>query len=140
MPLKGGQPGVFRKNEQYTAASKNFGREISVGSAAPLLATLDGVEIGAYRISIARVLRRNSRILEQSSSQHMTHELLLELRFLKAISPPTVSILKSSGDPELDRKFVEAVSQAASVLQPPAAARNLPYRVELPIWTQPEEH
>ncbi len=132
-------PRVFGKKEQYTAAVKNSSRDVYVESLPSVLAMLDEVEVGAYRISVARALRRRASLGPLSAKQDIPHELVLELRFIKPMSPPAVSILKSSGDRGLDRELVEAVSEATSGLPPPADRKSLPYRLELPFWIGPEQ-
>lgn len=134
-----GLPTIFGGNEQYTAAVKKTRRDEYVEPIPAALETLEGIELGTYRIAVARVLRRYAGDWLQPTELHVPYELVLELRFIKPMSPPLVSILKSSGATELDRKFLEVMTQVAAELPMPVEGRQLPYRVELPIWIKPEE-
>ena len=130
---------VFGKKSRSTAATTNTPPNRSAAPEIGSLKTLDGAELSAYRLSVARALRRAIRGLPGASGQEVRHELVLELRFANPLSPPSVSILKSSGLGQLDRMYVELVTRAIADLPAPILGQSSPYRVELPVWIEPVE-
>lgn len=125
---------VFAKKPQSTAAINN---SASIKSPRLLSASspkVEGAEIGGYRISLARAVRRGLLTSSRMPGFVGLDELQLELHFIKPGVPPAVSIIQSSGSLEVDRTYVESVIKAAEMLAHPGAHLQYPYRIELKLW------
>ena len=124
---------VFAKKQQSTAALDPSAIQGKKPLESPTMPKLDGAEIGVYRISLARVVHQ--RALNSSLGRFFGLDgLLLELRFSKPIAAPTVSLIKSSGDPEVDRIYAGLVLEAVGQIAHPTALHPYPYRIELAFW------
>lgn len=123
----------FLEKQPFTAAVRNSS-SLQVGQSEYLTSPrLDGLEIAAYRISVARAVRKWIVVTSGMPAIQRRTELVLELHFGKPIAPPYVSILKSSGDQDVDRIYAESVTKVAEELPPPGNFRRYPYRVELTV-------
>lgn len=85
----------------------------------------------AYRLNIARELRRAGRLPQAWEALGRPGSVALVISYWDGLYAPVVSIARSSGHAELDEMVVTSLSAAVAGVQLPAAASfRMPYVVE----------
>lgn len=122
------QPSSNRPASNETAPASGVESQAVVLQASP---GLDAAAVRGYRISLARVLAEGA--LRAALTPDMRGTLEVGISITHMGLPKQVAVVRSSGQPALDRQVLSAVRSAVNTVTLPAAMQGRDFVVLLPI-------